>query len=156
MNTLAAFTNFFLFVCLLASVFALPLQTRDVYAPPILYPTEGTVWKVGDNQTVKWSVSLSIRVGRMLIIGHRNVTDPPTQITNPIGDIFLRKGDTTLPGMYPFCNIPQVAHPRTVTLASNFSILLGSIQVQVPDVPEGDDYMLVREYCHNFQSCLGT
>lgn len=37
-------------------------------------------------------------------------------------------------------------------LADNFSILLGRIEVTVPWVTEGDDYIVVREYlirlCH--------
>lgn len=34
------------------------------------------------------------------------------------------------------------AHP----LASGFSILDGHVVVQVPDVPTGDDYAIVREW----------
>jgi len=62
-------TNILLFLSLVAFVFARPLQTRevlDVYTPRVLYPTKGTVWKVGDNQIVTWSVSLHLSDDRVL------------------------------------------------------------------------------------------
>ena len=61
---------------------ALPISNiqvkRDVYVPPVLYPHSGTVWKVGQTYSVTWDNS-----------------NPPHQITNPIGQIYLRKGDRT-------------------------------------------------------------
>ncbi|KAF9528984.1 hypothetical protein CPB83DRAFT_293202 [Crepidotus variabilis] len=86
------------------------LEARDVYAPPITYPTAGVTWTSGETHTVTWDTS-----------------NAPTQITNPIGRIYLRKGDYTTP----------------LILASNFSILDGSAQITVPNVVEGSDYVLV-------------
>ncbi|KAI0273486.1 hypothetical protein BC834DRAFT_816913 [Gloeopeniophorella convolvens] len=101
---------FFVFaVALMSVVQAVPLLQRDVYVPPITYPHEGTVWKVGDHHNVTW-----------------DNTNPPKQITNPVGRILLRKGDLT----------------TSTVLASNFSILLGRIEVEVPEVTPGD-YTLV-------------
>ncbi|KAF8806842.1 hypothetical protein BYT27DRAFT_7101026 [Phlegmacium glaucopus] len=94
------------------AVFAIPvdLESRDVYVPPILYPKQGTVWLVGEHHHVTWDTS-----------------NPPAQITNKIGQIFLRKGDLTTP----------------VILANNFDILLGKIEITVPWVQDGDDYQVV-------------
>ncbi|KAJ6493267.1 hypothetical protein C8R45DRAFT_184908 [Mycena sanguinolenta] len=86
------------------------LENRDVYAPPVTYPHAGTVWKVGQRHNVTW-----------------NVINPPARITNPTGQIMLRKGNLT----------------TSVVLEKNFSILLGRIEVKVPRVKHGDDYQLV-------------
>ncbi|KAF8345856.1 hypothetical protein F5887DRAFT_1073936 [Amanita rubescens] len=103
---------FVLFLLSLFSfVFSLPHVTRDVYDPPILYPKHTTIWAVGEKHHVVW-----------------NTTNPPEQITNTIGEVFLRKGDLT-----------DVNHP----LAGNFSILLGRIEITVPHVPPGHDYRIV-------------
>jgi len=90
---------------------ALPLTRRDVWDPPVLTPTTGTVWTVGQSYNVTW-----------------NTTNPPAEITNTIGTVYLRQGDETL-----------VDSP----LAGNFSILLGSVEVTVPDVTPGDDWIIV-------------
>ncbi|EIW60327.1 uncharacterized protein TRAVEDRAFT_27946 [Trametes versicolor FP-101664 SS1] len=56
-----------------------------------------------------------------------DVSDPPANITNPIASLMLRKGQL----------------PTPLILANNFSILLGRIEVTVPWVTEGDDYIVV-------------
>ncbi|KAK0489241.1 hypothetical protein IW261DRAFT_1443900 [Armillaria novae-zelandiae] len=95
---------------LVASVVATPIHiARDVYDPPITSPDANTVWTVNTTQTVTWDTS-----------------DPPTQITNPIGSIMLRKNGFTV-----------------LTLAKGFDILLGEFEVIVPDVPESNEYILV-------------
>ncbi|PBK99802.1 hypothetical protein ARMGADRAFT_1008289 [Armillaria gallica] len=96
---------------LVASAFATPIHvTRDVYAPPVTSPNVSTVWTVNTTQTVTWDTS-----------------NPPAQITNRLGSIRLRKGDSTLP----------------LVLADGFDILLGKFEVTVPWVTEGDDYVIV-------------
>ncbi|KDQ62597.1 hypothetical protein JAAARDRAFT_30509, partial [Jaapia argillacea MUCL 33604] len=59
-------------IAFLSSVSAYPLKQRDVWAPPITYPTRGTVWTIGHNYNVTW-----------------NTTHPPAQITNTVGMIVL-------------------------------------------------------------------
>ena len=42
-----------------AAVSAFPtnnFERRDVYTPPVTYPTAGTVWTVGEIHNVTWSV----------------------------------------------------------------------------------------------------
>ncbi|KAF8630661.1 hypothetical protein AX15_002809 [Amanita polypyramis BW_CC] len=95
----------FFLLSLFAFVSSLPLTVRDVYVPPILSPKEAEVWVIGQTRTVTW-----------------NITEPPSQISNPQGEIYLRKGDITL-----------LENP----LAANFSILLGSKKVKVPSVEPG-------------------
>jgi hypothetical protein len=47
---------------------------RDVWVPKIQYPTEGTVWRVGETHNVKWALD-----------------QKPASVTNPIGTVFLSK-----------------------------------------------------------------
>ncbi|KAK0188603.1 hypothetical protein F5146DRAFT_1055934 [Armillaria mellea] len=95
---------------LVASVIATPIHiARDVYDPPITSPNANTVWTVNTTQTVTWDTS-----------------NPPAQITNPIGSIRLRKDGATF-----------------LTLASGFDILLGEFEVTVPDVAESSEYIIV-------------
>jgi len=112
-------TSYFLTLCLalfsmMSLVSALPialqLENRDVYAPPVTYPHSGVVWKSGDKHSVKWDTS-----------------NPPKQITNTVGQIFLRKGDSTM----------------SEPLADNFSILDGEHEITVPYVATGSDYRIV-------------
>ncbi|KAA1469220.1 hypothetical protein DENSPDRAFT_592817 [Dentipellis sp. KUC8613] len=88
---------------------AVPLSRRDVYAPRVTYPHNGTVWTVGERHNVTWDTS-----------------DAPQNITNPIGKIKLGRDNIIFP----------------ITLASNFSVLDGHIEVTVPNVDSGD-YNLV-------------
>jgi hypothetical protein len=74
----------------------------------------------------------------------RDTSNPPEQITNTIGEVYLRKGDLTdvdrkwSLGIRGCCLI-CISDP----LASNFSILLGRIEIQVPDVEPDNDYRIV-------------
>lgn len=107
------FTTFVYFLLSFSffTVFAAPLESRDVFVPPVLYPNENAVWIVGESRYVVW-----------------NTTGAPVNITNSIGQIYLRQNGMT----------------SNVSLASGFSILLGSLVVEVPDVEQdGDDYQLV-------------
>jgi len=47
-----------LFLVSVSSTVALPvhLGVRDVFVPPILYPTAGTIWRVGEEHQVTWFV----------------------------------------------------------------------------------------------------
>ncbi|KAK0501607.1 hypothetical protein EDD18DRAFT_742501 [Armillaria luteobubalina] len=95
---------------LVASVVATPIHiARDVYDPHITSPNANTVWIVNTTQTVTWDTS-----------------NPPAQITNPIGSILLRKDGFTF-----------------LTLASGFDILLGKFEVTVPDVTKSSKYIVV-------------
>lgn len=53
----------------------------DVYVPPVLTPKSGDVWQVGDQVTVTWDVS-----------------NLPTQITNRVAFLLLRKANMWTPG----------------------------------------------------------
>ncbi|KZP20308.1 hypothetical protein FIBSPDRAFT_861835 [Athelia psychrophila] len=102
-STTSLFALFFaLFSALsLTSAAPLSLDKRDVYDPPVTYPHSGTVWKVGAKHNVTW-----------------NTSNPPKQITNTIGQIYLRHGDSTQP----------------TALASGFSILDGHKEITVPSL----------------------
>ncbi|KAH7888669.1 hypothetical protein F5I97DRAFT_1804350 [Phlebopus sp. FC_14] len=104
----------FLATFLLSFASALPVVspvTRDVWAPPITSPTSTTVWTVGGNYTVTWDAS-----------------HPPSQITNPEGKVYLRKGNATQ------------ANP----IAQGFQLSAGQVSVTVPSGTEpGDDWRVV-------------
>ncbi len=118
---------------LVTSVLATPIHIpRDVYDPPITSPNACTVWTVNTTQTVTWDVS-----------------NPPTDITNPIGSIKLRKdGITFCMRSWFFSSICRCDADiiGAVTLASGFNILLGQYEVTVPYVAESSEYILVRMY----------
>jgi len=69
---------YFLLAFSFFTVFAAPLESRDVFVPPLLYPHHGTMWRVGEDHHVVW-----------------NTTGAPVSITNQIGEIFLRKDGVT-------------------------------------------------------------
>ncbi|KAG6889810.1 hypothetical protein C0992_003925 [Termitomyces sp. T32_za158] len=68
------------FILAILSLFTLvasaPVDTRDVYVPPVVYPSAGTVWQAGSTHNVTWDIS-----------------NPPKQITNKRGMIVLAKGN---------------------------------------------------------------
>ncbi|KLO16785.1 hypothetical protein SCHPADRAFT_887532 [Schizopora paradoxa] len=100
------------------STFALKasLSKRDVWAPRILEPEAGTVWRVGEEVNVTWSTA-----------------NPPKQITNEKGLVALRTPHGFVAGR------GGLGEP----LAANFSLFDGHVLVQVPELPAGDDYSVV-------------
>ncbi|KAJ8080426.1 hypothetical protein PM082_017259 [Marasmius tenuissimus] len=90
---------------------------RDVYSPKITNPTRNNVWIVGLNATIEWDTS-----------------KPPQNITNDIGEILLGRFNGTDDNEHL-----DLEHP----LAENFSLLSGSVTVEVPDVEPGEDYFIV-------------
>ncbi|KAG6844711.1 hypothetical protein H0H87_004434 [Tephrocybe sp. NHM501043] len=127
-------TFIFTILALLSLVASAPIDARDVYVPPVLYPRAGTVWKAGSTHNVTWDTS-----------------NPPKQITNKNGMIVLAKGDY-LVGLGKKSSIIRVSHadkhisPSESPLAKGFNILQGRQQVTIPaDTEPGNDYSLVRE-----------
>jgi hypothetical protein len=96
MTTLTNILIFFA-VALLSFVGAAPLAARDVYVPPITYPKLGTHWKIGTNHTVTWYVTRprAELLSLLYCLDDRDNSNPPQEITNPNGVIYLRKGDET-------------------------------------------------------------
>ncbi|KIM69753.1 hypothetical protein SCLCIDRAFT_1208268 [Scleroderma citrinum Foug A] len=89
---------------LFSLVSAHPITSRDVWVPSILSPNSTSVWVVGGNYTVTW-----------------NTTNPPSQVTNPQGEIFLRQGNAT----------------QAKPIKTGFPLSAGEVQVTVPDVTPG-------------------
>lgn len=106
--------SFALSLSTIAFVNAAPIATRDVYVPPIVTPVENEVWQIGQNRTVTWSAPTSFRSYYSPHTRIRNTTSPtpPTNITNPIGKIMLRKGARTLlNSMFPYVSTSN-RHPQ--------------------------------------------
>ncbi|KAI0667611.1 hypothetical protein C8Q78DRAFT_981562 [Trametes maxima] len=116
MFTIQQLSVFSFFLSLFALVSALPLAVRDVFVPPVTYPHTGTEWKVGQHHNVTWDTS-----------------NAPANITNKSGRVVLAKGGG------PHFFTLETEHP----LVKDFDILLGRIEVKVPDVEPGSDYTIV-------------
>jgi hypothetical protein len=83
-------------VALLSFVGAAPLAVRDVYVPPLTSPHSGATWKIGTSHNVTWYVTRPrADSGNLLDPLNRDNSNPPQEITNPDGVIYLRKGDRT-------------------------------------------------------------
>ncbi|KAK7437688.1 hypothetical protein VKT23_018404 [Stygiomarasmius scandens] len=103
-----------LFASASVSSYATPVEQRaalDVFVPQITSPVAGDVWVVGEKKNVTWDVS-----------------DPPTQITNSKGTLFLRKGNLT----------------TTDVLAAGFDILDKRVLKEIQQYPD-----LERQLTHN-------
>ncbi|KAI0328378.1 hypothetical protein GY45DRAFT_1222498, partial [Cubamyces sp. BRFM 1775] len=101
---------FGVFFQLAAAVPVAEMEKRDIWDPQLLYPHAGTVWYKGQTHNVTWDNS-----------------NPPSNLTNPVGMILLKAGTTATP----------------LILADGFSILDGRVEVTVPWVLEANDYSLV-------------
>jgi hypothetical protein len=78
---------------ILVAVSSAPVQTRDVYVPPVLYPHNGTVWKVGSYHNVTWYGCSHLRSmsAPLYLLCRRDTSNPPANITNKKGIIVLAK-----------------------------------------------------------------
>ncbi|KAJ2912625.1 hypothetical protein MD484_g7791, partial [Candolleomyces efflorescens] len=88
-------------------------EKRDVFVPPVLEPAAGTIWQKGSNETVVWDVS-----------------NPPAQITNKLGRIYLR-------------SVEQEIILLDQPLATGFDILVGQQEVTVPTDLASGEYQVV-------------
>jgi len=115
MNTPRLLSYFFILLALLACASSAPvsLVNRDVWVPKILCPTSSSVWTVGGTFTVTW-----------------DVTSKPSQVTNSIGEIYLRQGDAT----------------QSTPIASGFALADGEVDVTVPDGTTPGLWRIVCEY----------
>ncbi|KAI0820046.1 hypothetical protein BC628DRAFT_1423242 [Trametes gibbosa] len=109
------FSNKFatMFTALVAAAAAVSAAPSDVIRPPITAPKAGDVWKTGSTQLVTWDTS--------------NIVNP----TGETGVILLgtlSNGDEDLDTSNP--------------LAVGFAISAGAVNVTVPAVAAGDDYIV--------------
>jgi len=110
-------------LCVLALAQAVPMNpVRLVISPHITSPTESTVWHPGDQVTVTWDTS-----------------------------VIPAEGD--FPGMLVLgqpenLDVGETGHP----LAQDFSLRAGSVELTVPDVKPGSNYIVVRAYSISFSS----
>ncbi|KAL4252656.1 hypothetical protein ABKN59_005329 [Abortiporus biennis] len=94
------------------------LEARDVFSPKITKPDAFTVWVINTTVTVTW-----------------DTCNAPDDVTNPQGKILLGHMDN---GDDEDENL-DIDHP----LAEGFDIFQGSVDIVVPDVPQGNDYIIV-------------
>ncbi|KZT73859.1 hypothetical protein DAEQUDRAFT_721322 [Daedalea quercina L-15889] len=96
----------------------------SLFALVSAFPVRRDVWDpqiLSPNASTVWVVGQTYNVTW-------NTTDAPAHITNSIGTVVLATNGTE-----------DYENP----LAANFSILLGSISITVPDVEPGSDYAIV-------------
>ncbi|KAI0822533.1 hypothetical protein BC628DRAFT_1388967 [Trametes gibbosa] len=102
-----------IFTVLVAAAAAVSAAPSDVVRPPITSPKAGDVWTAGSTQLITWDTS---------------------SIANPTGETglillgTLKNGDEQLNANSP--------------LALGFPISAGAVNVTVPAVPTGDDYIV--------------
>lgn len=82
------------------------VSERDVWAPKVTVPNAGTNWKIGSSQTVTWYVEGALHpplpsgygagalIASMLtpifsFVCDRDTSNPPSQVTNPVGTLLL-------------------------------------------------------------------
>ncbi|KAG6889876.1 hypothetical protein C0995_013850 [Termitomyces sp. Mi166 len=100
---------------LLTLVVSAPIDVRDVYVPPVLYPHAGIVWQAGSTHNVTWDTS-----------------NPPKQITNKRGMIILAKGNLLIGLDTPLAKGFDILNGRQeVTIPA--------------DTAPGDDYSVYSE-----------
>jgi len=92
-------------------------SVRDVWAPPITYPTVGIVWKTGSTVTVTWDKS-----------------SPPAEVTNPIGSLLLGFMNPDGSGGENL----DIDNP----LASGFKLTDGNVTFKVPQVQTKTNYIV--------------
>ncbi|EPQ54041.1 hypothetical protein GLOTRDRAFT_139455 [Gloeophyllum trabeum ATCC 11539] len=85
----------------------------DVWAPPITYPTDSTIWQVGWSNWVAWDTS-----------------NPPAHITNPNGTIYLVWDG-------------EILFEDPGPLASGFSLMDGYVYFDVPNVTASNEWRVV-------------
>jgi hypothetical protein len=96
LTTLAIFFSVLLSTLALLGATPVPLNTRDVFVPPVLYPHNGTVWIIKQRHHVTW-YSFLLTVLAVVLTRIRDTSNAPVNITNKLGLIMLRKGDLTTP-----------------------------------------------------------
>ncbi|KAI0820057.1 hypothetical protein BC628DRAFT_1331265 [Trametes gibbosa] len=110
------FSNKFtaIFTALVAAAAAVSAAPGDVISPPITAPKAGDVWTIGSTQLITWDTSSIVN---------------PTSETGLILLGVFENDDEHL----------DTKHP----LASGFSIRSGAVNVTVPAVAAGNDYIVV-------------
>ncbi|KAG1816076.1 uncharacterized protein BJ212DRAFT_1272472 [Suillus subaureus] len=83
---------------------------RDVWVPTIIEPTSASTWSAGGTYSVTWDTS-----------------SKPSEVTNPIGKVYLRQGDAT----------------QSDPIASGFELSDGEVKVTIPDDTAAGEYMVV-------------
>ncbi|KAJ7133004.1 hypothetical protein C8R46DRAFT_923624 [Mycena filopes] len=117
---------FFLFSLALAA----PFHGRSVFDPPITSPTAESVWKVGDVETVTWQVHSPLTLySSSSHTDFRDATGIPAGVTGRI--------------MLGFLSSTSEGEHLSVTLASGFNLTDAKVDVTVPPVVSGTEYIIV-------------
>ncbi|KAH9859136.1 hypothetical protein C2E23DRAFT_718259 [Lenzites betulinus] len=120
------FSNKFaaIFTALVAAAVSVAAAPTNIVDPPITSPKAGDVWTVGSTQLITWDTS--------------NIVDP----TDVTGEILL---GTLVDGQEDLdTGEERLTHVLTVSpLAIGFPIRSGAVNVTVPAVAAGDDYIVV-------------
>ncbi|KAG2351747.1 hypothetical protein BDR07DRAFT_1285072 [Suillus spraguei] len=109
----ALLTSCFMLLTFLSCALCAPVSAvmqRDVWVPTIISPTSASKWTVGETFLVTWDTS-----------------SEPSQVTNPIGQIYLRQGDAT----------------QSNPIASGFELSSGQTNVTIPEDTNPGEYMIV-------------
>lgn len=103
------------FLTLIASPTSLaaPIEPRDVYAPPVLYPHAGTVWTIGQRQNVTWLVMrffVNLAEDIYKVLCDRDASDPPALISNRASVSLVSGGLLLMTGPGSVGKLYQITH----------------------------------------------
>lgn len=123
----------------------------DVFNPTIITPNAGTVWKVGQVETVTWYAALVYTEkvaddSRVLMAGK-----PPTLLLTSAMGHPSHSRTRTSPSVVSYFQSPWVSSDLllnvAVTLASGFDLRSGSQVVTVPaNTPPGHNFHITRMF----------
>ncbi|KAJ7677471.1 hypothetical protein B0H17DRAFT_1079256 [Mycena rosella] len=113
---------FFVFTFILA--LGAPLDTRTVYAPPILNPTADSVWKVGEVETVTWNATgIPAGVTGMIMLGYLTPDSEHLSVTLASGfNLTDEKVNVTVPAVVSRTNYIVVLFGDSGNISPQFTI----------------------------------
>lgn len=123
------------FTAIIAAATSVSAASTVIVRPPITAPKAGDVWTIGSQQLVTWDTSSIVE---------------PTKETGLILLGTLKDGNEVLDtGEWSAWFRGEIVHNLTFlaenALASGFPINAGAANVTVPQVPTGNDYIVVRK-----------
>lgn len=83
----------------LACASPVAIANRDIWDPAVTSPDASTVWIIGQQQLITWYAAVSLSDKCLDTDKHiRDTSDPPTEITDTVGEVRLSKGFVILDG----------------------------------------------------------
>ncbi|KAK7021141.1 hypothetical protein R3P38DRAFT_1132579 [Favolaschia claudopus] len=122
-------TLFFLafFALFVASSPIVTPAPRDVFSPPVLYPRNGTIWRVGQRHNVTWDVSdapasITNGMGMIVLVKNHIMVDLETPLAQGF-NILLARHEVTVPKVEPGDDYQILVFGDSGNVGGKFTIL---------------------------------